>query len=83
MMTLQDLETMRSIDLVTVNRDELVDIREVKINTELSKEERILDFIRQMKNPYLCKCGNLVIQSEFAETDITLNDRLKQHFRMI
>lgn len=82
MVTLQDLENMRAIDPLTANPDELIDVRSVEINTELPKEERILDYITQIKNPYLCKCGNLVIQCEFAETDITLNDRLKQLFRM-
>lgn len=82
MVTIQDLEKMRAIDPLTVNRDELTDIRDIEINTELTKEERILDYITQIKNPYLCKCGNLVIQCEFTETDITLNDRLKQLFRM-
>jgi len=83
MITLQDLEKMRLVDPLKVNRDELTDIRDVKINVELPKEERILDYIRQIKNPYLCKCGNLVIQSVFVETDITINDRLKQLFRMV
>lgn len=82
MITLQDLEKMRLIDPLTVNQDELIDIQDVEINNELPKEERISDYISQIKNPYLCKCGNLVIQSEFTETDITLNDRLKQLFRM-
>lgn len=82
MVTLQDLEKMRLIDPLTVNRDELTDVGAVEINTELPKEERILNYITQINNPYLCKCGNLVIKSEFTETDITLNYRLKQLFRM-
>ena len=82
MICLQELEKMRSIDPLTVNSDELIDIREVEINNELPKEERLLDYIIQIKNPYLCKCGNLVIQCEYTETDITLNDILKQIFRM-
>jgi flagellar biosynthesis/type III secretory pathway protein FliH len=83
MITLQDLEKMRLINPLTVNSDELTEIGGLEINTELLKEERIMDYITQIQNPYLCKCGNLVIQSEFTETDITLNDRLKQLFRMV
>ena len=35
-----------------IDRDKLVDIRDVVINTDLPKEERIKDYIRQIKNPY-------------------------------
>ena len=35
----------------------LVDIREVSVNKELSREERITEFVRQIKDPYRFKCG--------------------------
>ena len=34
-----------------IDRDKLVDIRDVVIDTDLPKEERIKDYIRQIKNP--------------------------------
>ena len=34
-----------------IDRNKLVDIRDVIINTDLPKEERIKDYIRQIKNP--------------------------------
>ena len=34
-----------------IDRDKLVDIRDVVINTDLPKEERIKDYVRQIKNP--------------------------------
>ena len=34
-----------------IDRDKLVDIRDVIINTDLPKEERIKDYVRQIKNP--------------------------------
>ena len=37
--------------------DELVDIREVSVDKNLPKEERIAAFIRQIKNPYRFRCG--------------------------
>lgn len=39
-------------DIRDVDRSTLVDIRDVKVNTALPKRERILDFIRQIGNPY-------------------------------
>ncbi len=71
------------MDFQSVNKEDLADIRDVTINPDLGKEERIRDFIMQIKNPYLFRCGNLVVQSVFADTDMTLTDRLKQYFRTI
>ena len=34
-----------------IDRNKLVDIRDVVINTDLPKEERIKDYVRQIKNP--------------------------------
>ena len=80
--TMVDLEQLRSINPDEVNRNDLVDIQDIVVESQLPKEERIADFIQKIKNPYLCKCGNMVVQSVFEDTDITLIERLTQYFRM-
>ena len=80
--TMVDLEQLRSVNPDEVNRNDLVDIQDIVVESRLPKEERIADFIQKVKNPYLCKCGNMLVQSVFEETDITLTERLTQYFRM-
>ena len=58
-----------------------VDIRDVKVNTALPKRERILDFIRQIGNPYCYRHGKYVVRVSFADTDISLEDRLEAYIR--
>ncbi|PWT29479.1 hypothetical protein CPT75_17535 [Butyrivibrio fibrisolvens] len=65
---------MKAVDVRTTSRDELVDIHDVYIDRTLPKVERIKDFISQIKNPYLFKCGKIVVKMEFADTDLTLED---------
>ena len=77
--TLLDFETMKNIDIRTVNPDTLADIRDVKVNTALGHRERIFDFIRQVRNPYLYKCGKMVVKVSFAETESTLEDKLESY----
>ena len=64
-----------------IDRDSLVDIRDVVIDTSLPKEERIRDFIRQCKNPYLYKHGKYVVKISFTDTDVTLEERLADYIR--
>lgn len=82
MFTPKELEDLKQVDPLTVNLDDLIDINDVKIQTELPREERIADFIRQIKNPYLFKCGNVVVKIEFSDSVTTLTERMKQYMRM-
>ena len=54
----------------------LVDIRTIKIDKTLPKEQRIADFIRQIKNPYKYKCGKFTITAKFPENGISIEDCL-------
>lgn len=54
--------------------DQLVDIRDVKIDRSLPSEERIKSFIEQIKNPYRFKVGNTVVRVSFANTQNTITD---------
>ena len=73
-----DIEKFKNISL-----DELVDIRDVKINTKLSKEEKIADYIRQIKNPYCYKYKNHRVIVTFNEnTNLTLKDCLEEYLKM-
>jgi len=74
-----NLEAMRNADIRAADPAALVDIREVKINTTLSQRERIFDFINQVKNPYLYKCGKMIVKVSFAETEATLEDKLETY----
>ena len=60
-----------------IDRNKLVDIRDVIINTDLPKEERIKEYVRQIKNPYCFKCGKYVVLSKFSENGLSLEDCLK------
>lgn len=65
---------MKNIDLNTVDRDALVDIRDVKVNTALPKRERAIDFIRQIGNPYCYKHGKYVVKVGFSDTEVSLEE---------
>lgn len=75
------LEEMKNVDVRTVSRDDLVDIRDVHIDRTLPKEERVRQFVQQIKNPYCFKCGDVVVKTRFADTDVTLEERMEHYLR--
>ena len=55
--------------------DSLVDIRNVNIEMELTREERVKSFVDQIKDPYCFKVGTVVVNVSYSDSGATLNDR--------
>ena len=69
---------LKNLDIRTIRPDTLEHIENVKINTDFPVEERMMEFVRQIKNPYFFRCGKLIVQVEYSDTDKTINDCLKE-----
>ena len=65
---------MRSIS----NSTSLVDIRDVAVDSSLPKEERIAEYLRQIKDPFHFKCGKFTVTVRFTETGPTIEDCLQR-----
>jgi len=59
-----------------MERAELADIGEVFVDMNLPKEQRIDDFVRQVKDPYHYFCGGNKVTAQFSKTGPTLEDCL-------
>lgn len=70
---------LKNLDIRTVLPESLQDIKSVSVNTELPVEERMKEFIRQIKNPYFFRCGKLIVQVEYCETGKTIHDCIKEY----
>lgn len=79
--TEEQVKAMQNVDIRTVDPAGLRDIRDVKVNTNLPKRERILDFIQQIGNPYCYRHGKYVVKVSFTDTDVTLEDRMLSYIR--
>lgn len=78
-----DLQKMKQMDIGTVDRDSLVDIKDVKVDRTLPRGQRFADFLRQIGNPYCYRCGKAVVKVSFADTDATLEDRLEHYLKTL
>ena len=58
----------------TISDQSLVDIRDVHVDRQLPREQRITDYIRQIKNPYLFKCGPFTVHVGFTANGISLEE---------
>ena len=56
----------------------LIDIRDVLVDKNLPKDERIAEYIRQIGNPFYFKCGKFTVRARFSENGPTLEDCLQR-----
>lgn len=75
------VDEMKNVDIRSVDRGELVDIRDVGIDRTLPKEERVRSFVQQIKNPYCFRCGDVIVKTSFANTETTLEDCVEHYLR--
>lgn len=60
------------------NNCALIDIGSVFVRKDLSREQRIRDFAAQLGgNPYHFLCSGFVITVSYADTRVTIEDRLR------
>lgn len=59
-----------------VTLDDVDEITNIKINKRKSSNERILDFLNDVKNPYIFKMNGRFVQIAFADTDRNAEDCL-------
>ena len=62
----EKLQEMAAVDVLSVDPDDLVDITDVEINKELPVKERVLDYVRQIKNPYCYISHGVIVKLSFA-----------------
>ena len=73
------MENLKSFDIRTVLPETLKNIEDVVIDTNLSVEQRMRAFVKQIKNPYCFRCGKLVVQVEYKESGKSINECLKEY----
>ena len=80
-MMIEKLNEMKNVDLRTVDRSTLVQRKDVRLKSKGSKQERIAEYISQIKNPYCYLDGKTVVKISFADTDRTIEDCFHAYFR--
>lgn len=58
----------------TKKEKELVDIRDIKVDKFLPREERLKEYIRQIKDPFQFKCGKFTVTTSYSDTELTVED---------
>ena len=73
-MNTKKYKDLKNVDVRTVDKSELVDIEDVKININDKPEKKMQDYINQIKNPYCFLCKGYAVKLAFADNNRTIED---------
>lgn len=74
---MEELKRMQSLHIMDLKREELTDIRDIRIDTEKCVESRVRSFLEQTNNPFAVRVGDYILQIGFMEgTTDTVDDRM-------
>lgn len=76
-LTMEELRAMQQMNIMDLDRMELVNVEDIVIDTEMCVESRIRSFMEQTKNPFAQNVGEYILQVGFMEgTDESIDGRM-------
>ena len=72
----EKLDRCKNIKLEDINPDDVDEISDIKIDRRKPSNERILDFLMQVKNPYVFKVNGKLVRMSFSENGSTADECL-------
>ena len=66
----EKLKKNKNVEIEDVKREEIEDIKNIKVNEKLSSRERVLDYIRTVENPYMLKINDTLVKITFETNNI-------------
>lgn len=62
----ESLAKLKEAEISACDADTLIDLRDIKIDTQKPIAERAEDFIEQVHNPYLFKIGDIIVKVDYG-----------------
>ena len=74
MISTQQLNTMKNVDIRTMDKAALQDVSGFSFDNSLSKTDRAARVIAATKNPYCFRYGDTAVQMEFTDNGPPMQD---------
>lgn len=80
MLNRQQLEQLSQQSITGLDEQELIDITNISLRKDLSAQDKVSDFMEQIKNPYCFLCGETPVRVCFANKGQKLGELLESYF---
>lgn len=79
-MTMTQRTQPHDMAAVTAAQQSLARLEDVRVDTALPAEERLRDYLNQIRDPYCFLCGTTPVRIRFASGEPDLREKLKMYF---
>ena len=77
------MDALKGVDIRTVEKEALTDIREVEVDRSLSLEERKRAYLEAVGNPYAVRVGDMKVRVRFAEDGASFEEAFENMLRNV
>lgn len=63
----KDISDMKDVDIRSVDKESLVDLDSIRIDSSQSVQERIQSFLQQIQNPYCFRIGDVAVKVNYKQ----------------
>lgn len=83
MLNIEELQNMKNINIMQVEREQLVDLNEIYIDSSKSVDSRVKEYMEQVQNPFLVKVGDYILKFEYADCEKGMDERMMEYVSKI
>lgn len=83
MMTAMKVDALDEVDIRTVDKDVLTDIREVEIDRSLPLDDRKKYYLEAVGNPYAVRVGDMKVRVQFAEKGASFEEAFENMLKNV
>lgn len=82
-MDMTHLRELQDISYTMLERTTIDDVSKITLDKATSILERVEKLIDEVKNPYIMKCGNTIVEVMFSKNDKTIDSQIKTYVKAI
>ncbi len=82
-MTAKEMDALKDVDIRTVGKEALADIREVEVDRSLPLDERKKAYLEAVGNPYAVRVGDMKVRVRFAENGASFEEAFENMLRNV
>lgn len=77
--TIEELQQMKEMDIRKIDKNQLKDISEIRIDKNEPPLKRIRNYLEQVGNPYFLKSGEYILQFKYEDGGMDINDCMLEY----
>lgn len=76
-MTADEYRKLLDVDFNDAKLEDMPDLAKLQIDSLLPEEQRQIQYLNKVKNPYMVRIGNMKIKVRFANNGISMDEAFK------